>query len=541
VIGFTLVRAALAPPFGLEWDLATPDDDAPAEVVHDAHAQDVRDLFRGRERDAGGCPIWLTDEVCRDAAFWQTSCGARELEKASSTCHDAFVDYLNGSATLPYVPLVDSRTGEITEVFFEDYDPTRITWEGFDTFYAPHLLALTHPTPERPRVDAEEDLAWWEANCSVQSCEEYAFEAFEDYSRFEVLVAPALGRADWRAVYEAARSAQGISSRTLRSRTGRILPDVTLALDRSVYLEEFVDGYRGPLYNFSVPAAIRGGPEPGFVVATDNVGLRDPGDPIHLVPYLLAMLGELPASVPDLPGTIVDLAARGDLATHCSWRYDDGAPRCLPGASDASRDMTEALAPHVRQYDSAWESRIPDEPSDFDWPHDHGIEGWAFHAQLSDSLSHVPDERLYWLEDRQDELGALERRRRVRWRRLGDLVRGCWASGSRSACLEDRDEVRGVLDELGEIDERIEGLLVAFDVAGCLTSFPTPCDWSPRWPAMEVMNRFRSEREGLYATCIAKTGNDFSSLRHDPDDEAVYWLRDQDATLGGICRYAEQD
>lgn len=168
--------------------------------------------------DADGCPLVMTDVSCTDA-LWASACGAKEIQKPDSVCLDEFWDYAARSyGALPFVPVVDPRTGVVQVVRFEAYNPTAITWSGFDAAYAPHLLRLSHPRSTADRLAAEADLAWWDTNCSVQSCAELAYESFEGFSSFEARVAPDLAAGRYRAIVDAAFSADGIARKTVDAR-----------------------------------------------------------------------------------------------------------------------------------------------------------------------------------------------------------------------------------------------------------------------------------------------------------------------------------
>jgi len=67
---------------------------------------------------------------------------------------------------------------------------------------------------------------------------------------------------------------------------------------------------------------------------------------------------------------------------------------------------------------------------------------------------------------------------------------------------------------LGSLDAQIEAALHAADALGCLDDTPNnPCDWSPRLFAKQVSKQFGDEREHDYKKCLTYTKNDFQKLK----------------------------
>lgn len=538
-----LALHANATPYGLGVDPWLPQPGARSLDIRRDALLDLGVPDTALDRD--GCPLVTTAEICASEAFWATTCGARALvdSRTPQACHQAFSTYAQSvDSVLQRVVLVDVSTGEPVEVLFEDYNPSAITWDGLEASYGSHLLRLSQPRSNGDVLGAAIELTWWENNCSVQSCEEYAFEAFYDYSSFEARAAAALRDGDERAVFDLAYSADGIARRTLRSRAGKPLPYWQPSRGRDSYLSGYrrSDGAssRGPLYGLElgdIPAAT----STNLIVPSYTVPAGARRDAIA-IPHLVQATG---VDVPLLNGT--DLSAIGaalvDFDRSCDVDHDSGWLHCTDATAE-QQAIADAFNTHLWSWNSA---PMQDIPADQRWPED-GRDPWDTHQELSAALAHHTDERLIWLEDRQQELAGLMTQRRRLWTTLNTLAwvqslpfGSCDPQTFPMACRDPEAELPEVLDELRAVDQRASALIQVFERAGCLGPAPTACDWSPRWFRHAALDQLIDEREAAFRTCIARTGNDFRALRPEPDDTDPYWLVAEQAALepvvGGIC------
>lgn len=73
-----------------------------------------------------------------------------------------------------------------------------------------------------------------------------------------------------------------------------------------------------------------------------------------------------------------------------------------------------------------------------------------------------------------------------------------------------------LLYKLESLDAAIEDALHQAQTRGCLTfntTGPAACDWSPKRFAQRVMGQYQGERENAYQKCMDYTDNDFASLK----------------------------
>jgi hypothetical protein len=492
-----------------------------------------------------GCPVVVDLDICADDRFWQTTCGAKALRRTttSAACLDRFETWARTEDDgLPAVDLVDPRTGAVQSVLFDDYVPERITWTGFDSAYSGHLLALVEPRSPAEQVGAALQVLWWDQNCSVQSCAEFAHEAYDDWSTFELDTIQAFRRGDYRAVHDAAYSSDGIARRPLYASSGEALPPLSTDATRASYLRAF-DSYfdgtafqpgRGELYGFALSddPAREGTP---FIVATHR------GDAIF-VPFLLRGMGLYPTPLPGEDPRDDDVLGAWLVAFDEACDIDDTSGLLVCTGGDPVMDeLASIFSTRLWDWSSAPMAAIPPDQA---WP-TPGEDFWDVHEDLSIALAAEDDDQLIWLEERMVEFAALQEERAEAWEQLNALG---WAVSLQSvgstcamnpfACRDAAAEGPEILEALEAVDRRMAALVTLFDDAGCLAAAPTACDWSPRWFAKALSNQFVADRDAAYRTCIARTGDDFRALRKDAD-EPLYWLEEEQAALqpfvGGIC------
>jgi hypothetical protein len=192
------------------------------------------------------------------------------------------------------------------------------------------------------------------------------------------------------------------------------------------------------------------------------------------------------------------------------------------------------------------------------WPPE-GVDLWDFHQDTRDALAYLNPDKLLWLEARQEEMMALRRERASIVTSLGRFANNivlpeltCIDYPVPNGCTDDRpefpepsQEVLDLFERLAAVDLELQGYAQLATLEGCLEDGPTPCDWSPRWAAMALLDQYQSERRAVYAQCLAATGDDFSKLLDDdPDDGEPYWIVQQDEEIEtltgqGICSRAD--
>jgi hypothetical protein len=540
--------AAAVPSARLPVFVPLPSDDLDDGLLNDLDVvSDVLDGFVEVPLDSDGCPRLLTAEICTDPAFWLTACGERELADPDSACkgpvHDQLVDY---SAQLDEVLVTDPITGNLVRVPLAD--PTDdVLWSGFESTFSPMVLSTLYPSG-----NSEGDLLlglyrqWWEQNCSVQSCEEYAHESYGDYSTWEASIAADLARNDWRAVFEAAYASDGIARRDLFTTDGDRLAPLDVGLSRSRTVTGLPFEQRNAFRGWAPgDAPSRAGQLSGFV------DLFGTWDPVAIVPFVVHMLGDLPESAADdTNGIHVQVDVLQDLLDHCGINPLMGTAFCGAGARVDSRAIVERFNEELLAYDALQTFQIfADDPGP--WPPE-GVDTWDFHRQVADDLAAqgVDDARLLWLERRQEQFLRASSARDASWGALSTAVQrmldgGCFFNPVYEQidnCLdtvEPEERVRQSFAALRQIDLELQVLLDIGEANGCFDPAVTACDWTPRWPALAFIGHYQREREALYQDCIVRTGNDFSLLRDpDPDDGSPYWLRAQDdqhrAANGGL-------
>ena len=494
--------------------------------------------------DANGCPRIVSPALCVVPAFLASACGMAELYDEHSQCHSPFHAHMTSWASQsPQGEVIDPITGEIVTVSFEDA-PEDIAWQGFEGSFGNVFLTAVYPPSPAAQADRADRLAWWDQNCSVQSCEEYAHEGFRDYSQFEARIAPYLAVNDWRGVYEQTYGPEGIASRPLYNSDGERLPDLPIDLPRSRTIPGLPHGRRNAFVGWS-PGDAHVVPElPGFVSQFGS------WQPSVLALFALEMLRELPAAAsdPTAPTRIKD-SVIVDVLQRCVLSDLSGLMVCAPGSLAASQQVATRFNSHLRGFLPAQTTQLIETVPTM-WP-PADVDPWDFHAQVNDTLSgSVSDATLLWLERRQQQFLSSARTRAAAWDDISLAVYrhigwdGCVHFQDETTCvdpIDPLDRLRQAFATLGQADTTLQALLDLGEDHACFGPAPTPCDWSPRWPALAVTGHFEFERELLYQTCITRTGNDFRLLfDEDPSDADPHWLTSQDDQrrangLPGIC------
>ena len=329
----------------------------------------------------------------------------------------------------------------------------------------------------------------WHDNCAVTSCEEYLREAFYDYAVFEDRIA-GLGD-DWRAIFEAAYDAEGIAGRSLeRFATGRSLP---VAIEGRDFKNQFFN--HRPWIERALPWA-------GMVA--------------------LGVFPDVPATFfTELPVCQLDEALN---------QFDCGADLTL-NQHRALSALNEILV----QLPADLYARLETEPAGGP-PRD--ADRWQWHRQQSDALAGFSDERLLWLDRRQQaflEVRSDRARLHIELIELADKLHFVMADNTdagpqvRARYAEPfRAQLYTLALRLQVLDTEVIEHLRFAEAQGCLAEGTTPCDWSPRWPAEALRGQLVRQRAEALTTCHQRTANNFAWL-HDADGQG--WLREQPGDL----------
>jgi len=129
---------------------------------------------------------------------------------------------------------------------------------------------------------------------------------------------------------------------------------------------------------------------------------------------------------------------------------------------------------------------------------------FAWHEQMSDSLSGQHDTRLNRLFGKQLKFSALINRRNAAWATYNRRAQGL--SGTPLTELRQKTTT-----ELQAMDQAIEDGLEEAQALGCLGLSGNLCDWSPRRFKEMLDAEMLRRQETDYASCQAITGNDFSA------------------------------
>ena len=464
-----------------------------------------------------GCPLRPTPEQCRMPDFLGTDCGER--------CPEVLIDAQRAWAQAQIAgPMMSWDEASDVDGHLEAYETSAIGFGGFDATYAGAVLAgragrVDENGRDRSDVDVEER-QWWHGNCSVQSCAEYVYEKYYDYSSFEDRIGW-LGD-DARAIFEAAYGADGVARRELRGFAGESFGSVQPEATRT---------FKNRFLSF----------RPWETPWSDEAAAN------QLTSwFVIAAFGGVPGVEIDL----VDVsrgnfdALRASIETFFEGCEIDEREADLTCGAEVPADWVEAIAARAFPIASVQRDGIA-RGRRFIYPPRDG-DAWDWHRETSDRLAAYPDDRLLWLDAQQDEyLALVADRARIRFAiartvaSLFDLWTDQRDGDAFAAPLIEAqtDRLRAQTDRLFDIDAALSAALEVADAHGCLEhDVLTPCDWSPRWLADDIQSRFLEVRAADYQRCIHRTGDAFAKL-HDPDrhDDDLHWLTEQRNQLGNFC------
>ena len=443
-----------------------------------------------------------TLDQCQDPDWWETSCGRRHARSTRAN-PNARCNLLLGPAAADLADALPSETREVpdtetsngTDVPGEGtaavrIEPTPRTGQflkGFTSAYVGGPAALTaHASNDDGSgalalfIEALKRAAWENNGGGVGSCEEYVYEKYYDYTRFEDLIAR--HGDDWRAIFDVAyddreeRGSIGTRGAARISPAGR-------------------DG--APLDAVSWPGRV---PKNTFF----SVGLASDDDLAVVLPDILEPIeGPDPFSgvVLEDPELIDALAGMGRYYRE-SWSWHRYAARRTARFSDDHMNRLDVLKEDFTAL-------------------------LAERASVSVVARRQLDEELIDIEHNHREICAFDPR----------------ACLPRELLERRQDASRRARNMLRSVDRRIEAALRHARDEGCLSpSRYAACDWSPRLFSRRIADRLTAQREADYTRCIERTEDDFDALRdrtfRDPNTNRRLWsARDYTRSRSELERY----
>ncbi|NVJ24500.1 hypothetical protein HUW62_25060 [Myxococcus sp. AM011] len=424
-------------------------------------------------------PVSLCAKVARDAAETNPNAICNTLIKNAATSAAGGM----GQRTVMVPPTLNAA-GQVVapdaatkSVAFLKDDANALSLSGLSGFYlgtvhrAQAYFPATTPFASRVKLSRSQQRTGWENSGNViNSCAEYVFEKYYDYSVFEDAIAAA--GTDYRAIYNiaygvalngnpvpvSAIGTRGISSPTQRGRDATAFqPSITFPT--GLPKNEF----------FTVPANVQ-----GKVII--NQGTEDKA-----------------AAMPGVRGAAI-------ITLKNSGRLMNLYGTVLPTA------MRTTLNQGASYYN----------------------ESWSWHKSMGQRNAAVLDEEMYSLERMKSDFAALLRQRQQlvstiqsevgnQYRPLPGTLQ---AGAAQGAMLDDEDPVNplvGMAYSLVALDAAIEAALLTAQSRGCLAfqsaTAPAPCDWSPKRFAQRVLNLYQTPREQAFQKCVDYTNDDFAALK----------------------------
>jgi hypothetical protein len=291
---------------------------------------------------------------------------------------------------------------------------------------------------------------FWEANGNrVESCEEYTYEKYYSYSRFEDLVAEKQYRMgvghDWRKIFEALANATvgNYSGGQIQRRSGHAM--------ETIGTKDPWPLTRNPFYDTNLPD--------GAAVATKPYNAYDvlkSGGAQEYIPL----------------DTDIGERLRGNRFIAWTWpMHKDWGMRFLSELSDDEFDRRAAL-----------KANYPVDLLSASTAYNQVVH--CFYKHLASGKDELCDsDAVHWIDGvgrSQPGPGEAAYAERTRWELFGAMAK--------------------VHDDLAQ-----------GKALGCIDGGPNPtaCDWSPREFIQRVMHDVRNMEEAAYDRCVKFTGNDF--------------------------------
>ncbi|NOK19687.1 hypothetical protein [Corallococcus carmarthensis] len=424
-------------------------------------------------------PVTLCAKAVRNLAKTDPNAVCNRL--IQDAAEDAAAGMSRRTVVVPRTLKANGQTVEpdaaTKSVAFAKDDPNTREMSGLSSFFLgsvhrarTYFPATTAYASKLKNSRAQLRNGWNASGNVINSCAEYVFEKYYDYSVFEDAIASA--GSDHRAIYSVAYAiaplggstpasaigTRGVSSPQQRGKDGTLItPAIT-----------FPSGAPKNQF-FTVPP-----PSQGKV----SVGAGSV-DRVSIIPGVLG-------------GAIISLK-------------NLSRPLNLYGtALDTARLNTLAQGAHYYN------------------------ESWAWHRSMSQRNAGVLDEEMYALEQSQTDFTGLLRQRGElvasiqeevahQYRPLPGTLQAGGSSQGASLSDDQENPLIPMFYTLASLDGAIDAALVQAQARGCLTfqsgSAPAPCDWSPKRFVQRVMDLYQVPREQAFQKCSDYTNDDFASLK----------------------------
>ncbi|MFY1830561.1 hypothetical protein ACN47A_31895 [Myxococcus fulvus] len=356
-------------------------------------------------------------------------------------------------------------------------DPNTRNLSGLSGFYlgsvhrAQAYVPATTPFAARVKLSRSQQRSNWEASGNVlNSCAEYVFEKYYDYSVFEDAIAAA--GTDYRA-----------------------------------------------LYNIAYDVARNGNPVPVSAIGTRGItsAIQRGRDGTAFQPSIT-----FPTGLPKNEFFTVPANVQGKVLIH---QGTEDKAAAMPGVRGAAIITLKNSGRQMNLYGTVL-------PTSLRATLDQGVsyynESWSWHKAMGQRNAAVLDEEMYALDRLKTDFTALLRQRAqlvsTIQAEVGNQYRplpGTLQAGApQGATLDDEDPVNplvGMAYSLVALDRAIEAALLTAQSRGCLAfqgaTAPAPCDWSPKRFAQRVLNLYQTPREQAFQKCVDYTNDDFAALK----------------------------
>ncbi|RYZ44170.1 MAG: hypothetical protein EOO71_00425 [Myxococcaceae bacterium] len=424
-------------------------------------------------------PVTLCAKMVRSLAKTDPNAACNRL--IQDAAEDSAAGMSRRTVVVPRTLKANGQTVEpdaVTKsVAFEKDDPNTREMSGLSSFYLgsvnrarAYFPATTLYASKLKNNRAQQRNGWNTSGNVINSCAEYVFEKYYDYSVFEDAISSA--GSDHRAIYNVAYALAPLGGSTPTSAIGtRGMSNAQQRGKDGTLITPAITFPSGAPKNqfFTVPPPVQG----RVTVGAGSI------DKASVIPGVLggAIITLKNLSRPlNLSGTVLDTARLNTLAQGASY-YN---------------------------------------------------ESWTWHRSMSQRNAGVLDEELYALEQLQTDFAGLLRQRAElvtsireeishQYRPLPGTLQAGAAQQGASLSDEPENPLIPLFYTLASLDGAIDAALVQAQARGCLTfqtgSAPAPCDWSPKRFVQRVMDLYQVPREQAFQKCSDYTNDDFAPLK----------------------------
>jgi hypothetical protein len=435
---------------------------------------------------------WPDLASCQSESYRQSYCGQQHYWTCGDVVAQSYLAERSGhAATTPMIPPEDqglANGGVQTTGVRLGYDAENLdSFWNFDATYRSAALSSLVPSGDGSEAYMPAWLdpygwrkhpAWESSGATMNSCEEYVYEKYYDYKRFEDV---ALSCGDgWECIYEMAflPSTPGIAGRALRTKSGAIMsPQIDPALEGPIDPTQILK----PRLPASAPtrALYRPGTDrpknaffslyPAFV--TDNGSY----------PPMQAKVDAILATIAGTPGY--------DIVDELDWH--EQMHGLVPALSEAERADVDARVERYRTLVERYED-LRAHVAALDANAGTIVNPALGELLGGELLGDEPwDDSIYWAPPPSS------------WHGGGYLPM--------PAPLDPRDPH----NQLDRVKAEIFDLLVEeWDrgPSGCLAAGNYACDWSPKAFALRYLGLYQAEQERDHQRCVQGTLGGFATV-----------------------------